>query len=443
MIKRDIYAKLLDWKGSKTRKPLILRGARQVGKTYILKEFAKNEYNNFVYLNFEDDDTLDSVFMGRLDINRLVKYLSAYSDTDVKPGTTLIILDEIQVSDNALNSLKYFNENANEYHIVAAGSLLGLKFGKKRKKSFPVGKVNLLYLYPLTYLEFIEAMGKPKLRAIIEESKEFIPYPEPIHFEFIELLKQYYYVGGMPEAVSVFIKELSFNMVRKVQDEIIETYLLDFSKHAEGFEITRINLIWQSIPAQLGRENKKFKFSIVKKSARSRDYENAMQWLVDAGLVYKSFNISSPKQPLSSYSKANIFKIFLLDIGLLGALSDLGSDSIIRGSQIFTEFHGALVENYVAQQLVGLFKNKLFYWTSPGKSEVDFLFQKNNKIYPLEAKAGINLKSQSLKVFSQKYQAPVLSRTSLKNFKKDTSFCNYPLYAISLFPLEEKITRNQ
>lgn len=435
MLKRDIYEELLKWKQSKRRKPLVLRGARQVGKTYILREFAEKEYENYVQLNFEDDAVLDTVFAQRFDKEKLVKYLSVYGGVKVQPDSTLLIFDEVQVSRNALNALKYFRENANEYHIAAAGSLLGIKLRGEEGKSFPVGQVNLLDLYPMTFLEFLDAVGKPMLRELIRDCKHFTPFPEPFHIELMDLLKQYYFIGGMPEAVSVYREIGTFDDVRKVHEEIIETYLLDFSKHAETSEVIKISLIWKSIPAHLGKENKKFIFSAVQKSARTREYESALQWLADAGLIYKSYNISTPKSPLSSYASSNIFKVYLLDVGLLGAMSNISPESLLRGNEIFSEFHGSMVENYVAQQLVSRYKEKLFYWTSPGKAEVDFVFPVGESIYPLEVKAGVNLKSKSLKVYNEKYNPGILSRASLLNLKKDKKACNYPLYAISLFPL--------
>lgn len=345
----------------------------------------------------------------------------------------MLIFDEVQASGNGLQALKFFKENANQNHICAAGSLLGIKL-KGGGKSFPVGQVNLLDLYPLTFLEFLDAAGKPELRELIETNQDFTPFPEPFHIQLTELLKQYYFTGGMPEAVYVYFDSGHFDETRGVQEEIIETYLLDFSKHAQPTDVIKISSVWRTIPSQLAKENKKFIFSGIQKNARAREYESSMQWLTDAGLIYKSLNITSPKLPLSSYAENNYFKVFLLDIGLLGAMSGVTAAMIIRGNEIFTHFHGAFVENYVAQQLIGKFKGELFYWTSTGKAEVDFLFAEGGKIYPLEAKAGINLKSKSLKVYSDKYQPTIVSRTSLNNMNADGITRNYPLYAVSLFP---------
>jgi hypothetical protein len=432
-MKRDIYKELLNWKDSELRKPLILRGARQVGKTYILKEFAKNEYENFVYLNFEDDPTLTDIFVHRFDKKKIISYLSSYGDVKISPGSSLIILDEIQASGNALNALKYFRENANEYHIAAAGSLLGIKLSGH--KSFPVGQVNFLDLYPMLFLEFLDAVEKTALRDLIENSEDgFVSFPEPFHVELTGLLKHYYLTGGMPEVVSTYRRTNSFAMTRQVQKEVIDSYLLDFSKHAEKSDIMKISEIWRSIPLHLSKENKKFIFSAVKRSARARDYERALQWLLDAGIIHKCYNISQPKLPLEAYASTNIFKVYFLDIGLLGAMSNLSPGMVIKGDAIFSHFHGALVENYVVQQLKKKFKGDLFYWTSAGKAEVDFVFPINDRVVPLEAKAGINLKSKSLQVYKERYQPGIVCRTSLQNLRKDGIVCNFPLYAISLFP---------
>jgi predicted AAA+ superfamily ATPase len=432
-MRRDIYKKLLEWKQSRRRKPLVLRGARQVGKTYILKEFAKNEYDNYVYLDFEDDPTLDAYFVQRFDKEKIIKILSLYGDVKVSPGSTLLIFDEIQASSRALNALKYFHDSANEYHIVAAGSLLGIKLGGER--SFPVGKVTFQDLYPLSFLEFLDVMGKNSLRGLIEESSAFEPFPDPFHIELTGLLKYYYFTGGMPEAVAVYFETGDFNDTRKVQKDILDTYLLDFAKHADKNEVMKISAVWRSIPVHLSKENKKFVFSAIKKSARGREYENALQWLLDAGLIYKSYNISTPKIPLEAYANSNIFKVFHLDVGLLGAMSRLSADALIKGNAIFTHFYGALVENYVAQQLQCKFPGELYYWTSQGKAEVDFVFSHDDRIYPLEAKAGFYPQSKSMKVYNEKYKPGILSRTNLLNLKKDGNTCNYPLYAISIFPL--------
>lgn len=429
-MKRDIYKQLLLWKKSGQRKPLVLRGARQVGKTFILKEFAKNEYANNVYLNFEDDPILKDIFIQKFDKQKIISYLSTYGNININPESSLIIFDEIQASGAALNSLKYFKESANEYHIIAAGSLLGIKLSGQ--KSFPVGQVNFLDMYPLSFMEFLDAMNKKSLRQLIETTKEDSePFPAPFHTELKELLKYYYLTGGMPEVVSVYCQNNNFHAARQVQKEILDSYLLDFSKHAEKSDIQKISLIWKSIPLHLSKENKKFIFSAVKKSARARDYEYAIQWLIDAGIVYKSYSISTPKIPLSSYADTSVFKIFLLDVGLLGAMAEVPPEVVLQGSALFTHFHGAFVENYVVQQLRFKVAGDFYYWQSNGKAEVDFVLQANNTIYPLEAKAGINLKSKSIKVYREKYNPEAIFRTSLQNKKKEGILFDYPLYSIS------------
>ncbi len=433
-MKRDIYQQLLTWKHSDLRKPLILRGARQVGKTYILKEFAKNEYENHIYLNFEDDSTLDSFFEDRFDKKKILDTLFIYSGVKALPGVTLIIFDEIQASNNALTSLKYFNEYAKEYHIVSAGSLPGIKLAGKG--SFPVGTVRFLDLYPMSFLEYLDALGKTALRKLIEDAdRMFSPFPEPFHHELISLLKYYYFIGGMPEVVLTYRKNKSLDDTRKIQKDLLDAYLLDFAKHADKNEIIKITTIWQSVPVHLSKAHRKFVFSAVRRSARARDYANALQWLLDAGLIYKSLNISIPQLPLITYAKPNIFKVFLFDVGLLGAMANLLPSSVIDGSAIFTHFHGALVENYVAQQIQSKFPGNLFYWTSSGKAEVDFLLSVNERIYPLEVKAGVNPKSKSMKVYNEKYRPEAMSRATLLNLRRDGFICNYPLYAISCFPL--------
>ncbi len=431
-MKRDIYQKLIAWKSSSQRKPLLLKGARQVGKTYILQEFGRQEYTRVAYLNFEEEPLLDDFFKYSLAPEKIIRNLSLYLKRDIRPETDLIIFDEIQASNNALNSLKYFNEQANKYHIVAAGSLLGVKLAKP--KSFPVGKVNFLNLYPLTFLEFLDAVGQSGLRKLIENTTEFIPYPEPFHRELIELLRTYYFVGGMPEVVQYYSEASDFFKVRTIQKEIINSYILDFAKHAPVQDIPKLGLIWESIPAQLGKENKKFIFSVLKKTARAREYENALKWLEETGLVIRVNLLKSAGLPLAAYVDQSIFKIYLLDIGLLCMLAKIPPDTLVQGNRLFKEFKGAFVENYVVQQIISHKETELYYWKSDGSAEVDFIFQHENHIFPLEAKAGVNPRSKSLLFYDKKYKPGILSRTTLLNLKHDGKICNYPLYAISRFP---------
>ena len=437
-MRRDTYQKLLDWKKSEPRKPLLLIGARQVGKTYILKEFGQNDYKNSAYFNFEEDSGLNEFFKGKIKPLNIIEKLSIYSEINIIPHKTLIIFDEIQKGPEALTSLKYFCEDAIDYHIVAAGSLLGLKLG--HGSPFPVGKVSFLYLYPLSFGEYMEAAGKTKLRKFLQNKIDFNPIVASFHEELIDLLKIYYFVGGMPEAVKQYIENKDLKKVRKIQNDILSAYLHDFAKYSTKSEAIRITDTWNAVPPQLAKENKKFKYSEISKNARARDYYEAIQWLVDAGLVYKSFNIKVPKLPLSGYKESNIFKLFFLDMGLLGAMLNLSPKTIVEGNKLFLGYNGAFTKNYVAQELISnpflenLHIKELYYWTSKSEAEVDFILQYEEAIYPLEVKAGASRRKTSLIVYGEKYSPPLLSRTTLMNFKKERNLCNYPLYAVSLFP---------
>jgi predicted AAA+ superfamily ATPase len=432
-MKRDIYEKLLEWKSSKERKPLILRGVRQVGKTYSLQEFGRKEYDNTAYFNFEEDPALDDFFQQKLDPGPIIANLSLYLDREIKPGKDLIIFDEIQASNNALNALKYFSEQAAEYHIAAAGSLIGITLSRPR--SFPVGKVNFLDMYPLTFLEFLDALGKSGLRRLIEMKNDFSPFPQPFHDELVDLLGKYFFVGGLPEPVKLFVETGNLNDVRSNQKDIIDSYLLDFSKHAITSDIPKLTMLWDSIPSQLAKENKRFVFSAIRKSVRAREYEGALQWLENAGLIYKSHQVTVPKRPLKGYMNRSSFKVFVFDVGILGAMVKLAPQVLIEKDRLFTEFKGAFVENYVAQQLRSEKQIDLYYWTSEGKmAELDFLCEFGSQIYPLEAKAGISPKSKSLSSYDQQFKPPILSRATLLNLRHDGRILNYPLYAIWLFP---------
>ncbi|MES2199964.1 MAG: AAA family ATPase [Chlamydiota bacterium] len=432
-MKRDIYKQLEEWKRSERRKPLVLNGARQVGKTHALKHFGKTFYKNMAYLNFEKNEKLSQYFESTLDPKQLVRILSIYTEIEIEPHHTLLILDEIQECPKALNSLKYFYEEANEYHVIAAGSLLGVKTA--REKGFPVGKVNFLHLYPLTFFEFLSALGQEKTRLFLEECSSYEPILNPMHEKLIELLKLYFFIGGMPEAVAEYAKAEKLNVVREIQLEILSAYEKDFAKHAPPHEIMKITTVWKQVHRQLAKENKKFIFAAIRKSARGREYEEAIQWLLDAGLIHKSYLIESPKFPLSAYANNDIFKIFLLDIGLLGAQSNLSPQVIIDGDLLFTEFKGSLTENYIAQELIATKCKELYYWTSEGVAEVDFLLEKDHEIYPLEVKSGTSQKKKSLLVYNQKYAPSKLIRASSMNLKHDGDIYNYPLYLISRFPI--------
>ena len=431
-MKRDIYRALEDWKKSTRRKPLILNGARQVGKTYALKHFGQTSYEKIAYLNFEKDEKLGQYFEGTLDPKQIIKILSIHTEVDIEPRRTLLILDEIQECLKALNSLKYFCEEANEYHVVAAGSLLGVKTA--REKGFPVGKVNFLHMYPLTFFEFLSALGQEKTCLFLKEHHTYEPIPNPMHEKLIQLLKLYFFIGGMPEAVAEYAKTENLNIIREIQSEIINSYEKDFAKHAPPNEIMKITTVWKQVHRQLAKENKKFIFAAIRKSARGRDYEEAIQWLSDAGLIHKSYLVESPKFPLSAYADNNIFKIFLFDVGLLGAQSNLSPQVIIDGDLLFTEFKGALTENYVAQELIASRHQEPYYWASEGTAEIDFLIEEDHEIYPLEVKAGASQKKKSLLVYNQKYAPSKLIRATTMNLKHDGDIYNCPLYLISRFP---------
>ncbi len=433
-MKRDIYQLLEAWKRSTRRKPLILNGARQVGKTYALKHFGRTSYTKIVYLNFEKDEKLSQYFEGTIDPKQLIKIISIHAELEIEPSNTLLIFDEIQSCPKALNSLKYFCEEANDYHVVAAGSLLGIKTAGE--KGFPVGKVNFLNLYPLTFFEFLSASGQEKTRLFLEEYNTYEPLPLPIHEKLIQLLKFYFFIGGMPEAVAEYVKTEKLSIVREIQLEILNSYEKDFAKHAPTHEIMKITTVWKQIHRQLAKENKKFIFAAIRKSARGRDYEEAIQWLADAGLIHKSYLVESPKFPLSAYADNNTFKIFLADVGLLGAQSNLSPQTIISGDLLFTEFKGALTENYIAQELLATKHKSPYYWTSEGLAEVDFLIEEESGVCPLEVKAGTSQKKKSLLVYNQKYAPSKLIRSTTMNLKHDGSIYNYPLYLISRFPLK-------
>lgn len=428
-MKRDIYRQLSEWKRSTRRKPLVLNGARQVGKTYALQHFGKAAYKKVAYLNFEKDGKLGQYFEGTLDPKQLIRILGIHTEVEIEPHETLVILDEIQECPKALNSLKYFCEEANEYHVAAAGSLLGVKTAGE--KGFPVGKVNFLHMYPLTFFEFLNALGKEKIRALLEEYSIYEPIPNPLHETLLGLLKLYFFIGGMPEAVGEYIKSEKLSVVREIQEEILSAYELDFSKHAPPQQIRNITTVWKQIHRQLAKENKKFIFAAIRKSARRRDYEEAIQWLSDAGLIHKSYHVESPKFPLCAYGNSNVFKIFLTDVGLLGAQSNLSPQTVIDGNVLFTEFKGALTENFVAQELIAARDKGLYYWTSEGTAEVDFLIEKDHAIYPLEVKAGTSQKKKSLLVYNEKYAPSMLLRATAMNLKHDGNIYNYPLYLIS------------
>ena len=428
-MKRDIYRELLEWKNSAKRKPLLMKGSRQTGKTYILKLFGEREYKNLHYFNFEREPTLKEHFEKDLNPKRLVEELSFLRGGPIEPSEDLIFFDEIQSSNSALNSLKYFEEEAKQYHIVSAGSLLGVKLSSPR--AFPVGKVNFFDLYPMSFLEFLEAVSKEKYRKYLEGIERLEPIPLPFHNELIELLRIYCFIGGMPEAVATYVATKDLTAVRKVQEAILSAYSFDFSKHANSTDVSKISLIWDSVPAQLARENNKFMFSALKKSARAREYESALHWLKMAGLILCSHSVSKVGIPLKSYREASCFKVYFLDVGLLCASVGISLEIIVQGNELFKEFKGALVENYVAQQLASCLNQPLYYWRNKGgTAEIDFLYENGPSICPLEVKAGVNPKGKSLRSYRERNKPDVALRSSLLNLKLDDGLCNIPLYAI-------------
>lgn len=429
-MKRDIYRKLADWKSSRRRKPLLLQGARQTGKTYIIKAFGRNEYENAVYCNFEEDPGLDAFFQRDLNPERILRDISIYYDHEIRPGADLLVFDEIQVSNRALNSLKYFNEKRNDIHIMAAGSLLGVKLSAPG--SFPVGKVNFLRLFPMTLMEFLDVMEESRYRCMIGNMSQPIPLAEAFHDRLTDLLRQYYFTGGMPEAVRHFAETGSASETRQIQEEIIRSYIMDFAKHAPASDISKLTLIWDSIPGHLAKENRKFVFSAVKKGARAREYENALTWLEDAGLIHLATAVRTVRHPMKHYADRGCFKVYALDVGLLGAMSGSPVALLAQGDRLFNEYEGAFVENYVAQQLISHSQPSLYYWRSRGgKAELDFLCEFAGRICPLEVKAGINPRSKSLRSYDLQFSPSALVRTTLLNFKKDGKILNLPLYALS------------
>jgi hypothetical protein len=431
-MKRDAYNRLIAWKKTENRKPLLMIGARQTGKTYLLKAFGASEFDVMHYFNFEEDPTLREFFKDRVRPSEIIRNLSLYAGRPIRTDQDLIVFDEIQASNGALKSLKYFYEELPELNIAAAGSLLGITLS--RPGSFPIGKVEFLHIYPMTFMEFLDAVGESEIRSYLEGIRKWEPFPEPIHRKLIDHLRTYYVTGGMPEAVSRYVKTLDLLGVRKIQKDILLAYTLDFAKYANAPDIPKLSMVWEAIPGQLAKENKKFVFSNLKKSARLRDFSNAITWLEQSGLVIRSHRIKTARQPLRAYRETGIFKIYVLDVGLLGAMTDLDPAIMVKGELIFRQFEGALVENYVAQQLKSHHDQELYYWQSAGTAEVDFVCEHADLIIPLEAKAGINPKSKSLASYIQKFEPGIAARTTLLNLKKESGLVNIPLYAISRFP---------
>ena len=429
-MKRDIYADLLKWKASRNRKPLILYGARQVGKTYILKEFGKNEFKNLVYINCYKNQTVEEIFKESIDVKRIILALSAYTGEEITSQQTLLFFDEAQEIPEVVASLKYFCEDARDLCVVAAGSLLGVM--DLNSISFPTGKVNMLHMYPMTYLEFLEALDETKKVELLRTGD--FGLIDALGKEYEERLRQYYFVGGMPEAVKEYAEHQDLEEVRKIQDEIINSYYSDIAKHA-GANTPRCHLVFESLPSQLAKENKKFVFGALKKGARASEFEIAIQWLVDAGLVYKVRKISKVEYPISFYVDNDSFKLFLLDVGLLGALAKTPVTSILPGETLFKEYKGAFTENYVASQLATIVGGKdiTYYAKENSRVEIDFIIQIKDRIYPIEVKAEENVRSKSLRQFIVNDNADKGFkgvRFSMKGYRDQDWMVNVPLYSV-------------
>ena len=424
-MKRFIYNQLLAWKKKKGHKPLILNGARQVGKTYILREFGENEYKRMVFFSLDRDQKALEIFNKGGNATDMLMALSAISHEDITPHDTLVVLDEIQNCPKALEALKFFCEETPEIDIVVAGSLLGLS--RHSGVSYPVGKVEELHLYPMTFLEFLEAMGKTQLVNLLENKNWTVV--NMLETELISSLRQYYYVGGMPAAVLAHIEKKGWQEVRRIQQQIITDYRRDFSKHAPAREVPRINMVWDSIPAQLAKENKKFVYGAVKKSARAANFEMAIQWLIDAGLAYKVPKVKAPRLPLKFYEDISAFKLFMLDVGLMGAMAETTADSVVVGDKIFSEYKGAFTELYVFTQLKALGYSLYYHAVDNSTIEIDFLTQRGNQVIPIEVKAEVNVKAKSLRTFISNNPELKGIRFSMLPYKEQDWMTNIPLYA--------------
>ncbi len=425
-MKRDAISKLFEWKNSKDRKPLIMLGARQVGKTWLMQEFAREAYKNSVYVNFEVNDILRELFVKDFDIPRIIGAIQWSTGITVDENT-LIILDEIQEAPRGITALKYFAEDAPQYNVIAAGSLLGIAM--HRNDSFPVGKVEFMYLYPLSFFEFLDAVGEGRMVELLR-SKDW-ELITAFRSKFEERLRQYYFVGGMPAVVSAFVEDGNAEKVRTVQKNILDAYERDFSKHAPAIEVPRIRMVWNSIPAQLAKENKKFIYGAVKEGARAKDFELSIEWLKDAGLIHKVNRCKKALLPLKAYEDFSAFKIFMSDIGLMAAMSEVPAQSILDENTLFSDFKGALTEQYVLQQLKTDPSLSVYYWSSDNsRGEIDFLLQKESQIIPIEVKAKENLQAKSLRVFVEKNPGLKGVRLSMSPYREQDWLVNYPLYSV-------------
>lgn len=424
---RIAIEKLFKWKESKHRKPLIIEGARQVGKTWLMKEFGRQAYANTVYINFDSNSPMAELFASDLDTERLIMGLELYAGHKIDPDNTLLIFDEVQEVPRALSSLKYFCENAPQYHIVCAASLFGIAL--HRGTSFPVGKVNFLKLYPLSFKEFLMATGKARFAELLD-TRDF-QMITGFKQTYIDALKHYYFVGGMPEAVQSFAENKDFNEVRDIQKRILTAYEQDFSKHAPNEIVPRLRMLWNSIPSQLAKENKKFIYGLVREGARAKEYETAILWLSDCGLVHKVGRVNTAGIPLRAYEDLKAFKLFVVDVGLLGCMAGLRPRTLLDGNDLFVEFKGALTEQYVCQQLKTIEDLDIYYYTNDrGSCEVDFVVDAGEQIVPVEVKAEVNLRAKSLKTYREKFSPALSVRTSMADFKQEDGLVNLPLYAI-------------
>ncbi|MBR3052462.1 ATP-binding protein [Candidatus Saccharibacteria bacterium] len=436
-MKRFITEKLEEWKDSPRRKPLVLRGARQVGKTYIVRKFAEDCYENLAYFNFDHDARLASLFADTKDPVRILEQLSVVVGMKITPGETLIFFDEVQECGDALNSLKYFCEFAPEYHIIAAGSLLGVRLAQT---SFPVGKVNFLDMHPMSFSEFLLADGQESLVEYMQGLDAVQPVPEAISVRLEEKLRTYCLVGGMPEVVASWVAEKDIALVRQIQAEILQSYEEDFSKHTSAAEANKISLVWHSVASQLAKENKKFVYQAIREGARAREYEGALNWLRDAGLIYKVSNVTAPKLPLMAYEDLGAFKIYLLDVGLLSNIVGVEGDIILDKERIFTEFKGVFAENYVLQSMKVGGEKQVYYYTFD-RHEVDFMYQSGDAIYPVEVKSGARASHKSLTSYIDMYQPKLAVRFSTNNLVHDGKILNIPLYLADYYQRLVEVAR--
>ena len=424
---RSAMEQLNKWKQKTNKKPLIIRGARQAGKTWLMKEFGKTAYEKTVYINFDNNLQMKELFSLDMRIDRIIMGIELYVGHKISPHNTLLIFDEVQEVPKALSSLKYFNETAPEYQIICAGSLLGIAL--HQGTSFPVGKVEFMDLYPLSFTEFMRAMGKEQFVDLLDKGD--FEMATMFRQDYVDLLKYYYYVGGMPEVVQSFVDNRDFNEAREIQERILAAYEQDFSKHAPNEAVPRIRMLWNSIPAQLTKENKKFIYGIIKEGARAKDYETALMWLTDCGLVHKVYRVTAPSIPLKAYEDLKAFKLFLADVGLLGCMVRLNQSVLLDRNELFKEFKGALTEQYVLQQLKTVKGVDTYYWTNDrGNAEIDFLIDTGNEVVPIEVKAETNLKAKSLKTFCEKYNPKMAIRTSMTDYKQEDWLLNLPLWAV-------------